>query len=163
MSKSLLEGLRQNGLLEFGSVIDGDLVRKILGLEYPEYGTKKDFDEIALSELKAIDYVRNILLGEGKYIASNNGGYRILLPSENHGQIESYIGQADRKLRRAQKLSRNTPTINKYDKDADRSASIAMKILSVRGVHRNQPASAQPRTQTVNHTEKRQSTKHPQC
>lgn len=157
VSKSLLEELRQMGLLEFGSVIDGDTVRKILGVEYPEYGTKKDFDEIALSELKAIDYVRNVLLGEGKYIASNNGGYRILLPSENQGQIESYIGQADRKLRRAQKLSRNTPSINKYDKDADRSASIAMKLLSARGMYRNKPENAH-----INRTEKHQSTKHPQ-
>ena len=133
MSKDLLNALRDRGLLEYGSVIKGDDVREILGIEYPEVGTKKDFDEVALAELGAVDYVRNVLLGEGKFIASNQGDYRILLPSENKRQVDMYMQQADRKLRRAHKLSRNTPTAESYAPAANHDVRLAMKIGNTRG------------------------------
>ena len=133
MSKELLAALRGRGLLEYGSVIKGEEVRDILGIEYPEVGTKKDFDEVALTELGAVDYVRNILLGEGKFIASHQGDYRILLPSENKRQVDAYMQQADRKLRRAHKLSRNTPSVESYAPSADATVRAAMKIGSARG------------------------------
>ena len=132
MSKELLTTLRDRGLLEFGSVIKGEEVRDILGIEYPEVGTKKDFDEVALAELGAVDYVRNILLGEGKFIASHQGDYRILLPSENKRQVDAYMQQADRKLRRAHKLSRNTPNVESYKPNANADVRIAMKIGNAR-------------------------------
>jgi hypothetical protein len=148
MSKDLLNALRDRGLLEYGSVIKGDDVREILGVEYPEYGTKKDFDEVALAELGAIDYVRNVLLGEGKFITSHQGDYRILLPSENRRQVDAYIAQADRKLRRAQKLSRNTPNVENYKPSANADVRIAMKMGAARNQRRpatkpaQQPAAA---------------------
>ena len=132
MSKELLTTLRDRGLLEYGSVIKGEDVRDILGIEYPEVGTKKDFDEVALAELGAVDYVRNILLGEGKFIASHQGDYRILLPSENKRQVDAYMQQADRKLRRAHKLSRNTPNVESYKPNANADVRIAMKIGNAR-------------------------------
>jgi hypothetical protein len=132
MSKELLTALRERGLLEYGSVIKGEDVRDILGIEYPEIGTKKDFDEVALAELGAVDYVRNILLGEGKFIASHQGDYRILLPSENKRQVDAYMSQADRKLRRAHKLSRNTPSAESYKPNANADVRIAMKIGNAR-------------------------------
>jgi hypothetical protein len=107
--KGLHEALKQAGLIAYGAVIRGDHVRSILGLEYPEVGTKKQFDEIALAEMAAVDYVRGVILNHGMYIAGINGDYRILLPSENARQIELYMKSADRKLARALKLSRNTP------------------------------------------------------
>lgn len=107
--RGLHDELSQAGLLAYGSVIKGALVRSILKLEYPEVGTKKQFDAIALEEMAAIDYVRGVLLNHGKYIAGISGDYRILLPSENARQIELYMKSADRKLGRALKLSRNTP------------------------------------------------------
>ena len=140
MSKELLKQLRERGLLEFGSIISGDTVREIIGIVYPEYGTKKDFDEVALAELGAVDYVRNVLLGEGKYIASHHGDYRILLPSENKRQIDAYMSQADRKLRRAHKLSRNTPAGDGYKPAADNDVRIAMKRETMRGRHQYQPS-----------------------
>lgn len=136
MSKELLSELRNRGLLEFGRVIKGEDVRDILGISYPEYGTKKDFDEVALFELGAVDYVRNVLLGEGKYLASDRGDYRIFLPSENKRQIDAYMAQADRKLRRAHKLSRNTPNVESYKPSADSDVRIAMKRETMR--HRHQ-------------------------
>lgn len=107
--RDLHQALQAAGLLEYGSVIDGDRVREVLGLELPSTGTKAEFDRIALAELAAIDYVRNILLGQGRYLAGTPSGYRVLLPSENKAQVDLYIASADRKLNRALKLSRNTP------------------------------------------------------
>ena len=133
MSKELLQELRARKLLDYGSHIPGDLIRQFLGIEYPEVGTKKEFDEIALLELGAIDYVRNVILNEGKYIAGQNGDYRVLLPSENKQQIERYMESADRKLRRAGKLSRNTP-VSKFDRKTDNTqARIMLKRESIRG------------------------------
>ena len=99
-------------MLEYGSHIPGEVVREVLGLEMPEIGTKAQFDAVALKELQAIDYVRNILLSEGKYLAGAPGGYRVLLPSENKAQVDSYMAQADRKMKRAQRLSRSMPAQN---------------------------------------------------
>lgn len=135
MSKELLTALRERGLLDYGSVIKGEDVRDILGIEYPEVGTKKDFDEVALAELGAVDYVRNILLGEGKFIASHQGDYRILLPSENKRQVDAYIQQADRKLRRARKLSRSTPPSESYAPSANHDVRLSMKIGNQRGLN----------------------------
>lgn len=130
MSKELYEELGARGLLEYGSVISGDIVRRILGLRMPAVGTKRDFDEVTLAELGAIDYVRNTLLGRGKYLAGASGDYRILLPSENKRQVDIYMNQADNKLRRALKLSKNMPSVVKRHDNT--SARIMMKRESIR-------------------------------
>ena len=109
MSKDLLTTLKDAGRLEFGAHIPAAVVRDALGLTYPEVGSKAEFDKLALLELGAVDYVRNHLLNEGKYLRGTNDGYRILLPSENAAQVEAYMSNADGKLRRALKLHRNTP------------------------------------------------------
>ena len=143
MSKDLLQELKDRKLLEYGSHIPGDLVREILGIEYPDVGTKKEFDEIALKELAAVDYVRNALLNEGKYLAGTGSDYRVLLPSENKKQAERYMSSADRKLFRADKLLRNTPktTIREVD---NYPARIMLKRRSIReyGVRHEAPAFA---------------------
>jgi hypothetical protein len=69
-------------------------------------------NKLALIELAAIDYVRNILLGQGKYIGGTTTGYRIFLPSETADQVELYMAQADRKLSRALKLTRSAKREN---------------------------------------------------
>lgn len=101
--------MKSHGLTEYGSNIPTSLVHGVLGIYYPESAPKAVFDELALKELGAIDYVRSALLNEGKYLIGDKVGYRILLPSENKRQVERYMQQADKKLRRASKLSRNTP------------------------------------------------------
>jgi hypothetical protein len=107
--RELFNSLNELGLLEYGSVIETAVVHELLGIETPAFGTRAQFDRLALTELAAIDYVRNILLGQGKYLSGTTGGYRILLPSENANQVELYIQSADKKLSRALKLSRNMP------------------------------------------------------
>ena len=101
--------LKDKGLLEYGSVIRGDIIRKELEIKLPERGTKQEFSNAALAELKAVDYIRNILLGQGKYLASTADSYRILLASENEVQCEKYTEAAIKKLKRSLKLSQNTP------------------------------------------------------
>lgn len=135
MSKELYGELEKRGLFEYGSVIKADMVREILGIEMPEYGTKADFDAIALAELGAIDYVRRMLLNHGKYLAGNQGDYRILLPSENRRQVEIYMSQADKKLKRGLQLSKNSPKTD-YQTADQSAARIMLKRESIRDFNR---------------------------
>jgi len=108
---SLFDALEGEGLLEYGSVIPGDFVRRVLGLDMPSVGTRRQFEEIALREMSAIDAVRERLLNHGKYIAGAGQNYRILTPAENSGQIDRYLGHAQNKIRRARKLERTSPAM----------------------------------------------------
>lgn len=129
--RDLLTELGARGLLEYGSVIDTTTVHNILGIVMPMVASKAEFDRIAMQELAAIDYCRNVLLGQGKYLMGTNTGYRILLPSENKSQIDAYMSSADRKLSRALKLSRNSPS--EADTQPDQTAArILMKRSGMR-------------------------------
>ena len=121
--RDLLAKLRELGLTEYGSVIPSALVHQTLRLGFTETAPKSVFDKLALAELAAIDYCRNALLNEGKYLMGTTTGYRILLPSENAGQVEQYVGSADKKLLRALKLSRNTPPIDSKAHHPDQTAA----------------------------------------
>lgn len=107
--RGLMDELTERGLTEYGSIIESSLVHELLGIVHPETAPKAVYDRLAMIELAAIDYCRNVLIGHGKYLQGTASGYRVLLPSENKAQIDSYMGSADRKLSRALKLSRNTP------------------------------------------------------
>ena len=109
VGKDLYQKLQAEGLLEYGSVVPGKFVMDTLELAYPKTGTRQSFKEIDLFLLSSIDYVRNVLLGKGRYFASSGGDYRVLLPSDNVKQCERYMSSANKKLSRAIKLSRNTP------------------------------------------------------
>lgn len=132
MSKELYQALEQRGLTDYGSYITGAMVHDLLGIVFPEVGTKAQYDELTLKVLGAIDYVRNILLSQGKYLRGQGSDYRILLPSENRAQVEQYMAQADRKLRRAGKLSRNTPSVNRDAATNQMDARIMLKRESTR-------------------------------
>jgi len=129
--KDFYATLNEMGLLEYGSVIETSLVHELLGIDMPSSAPKRVYDQLALLELAAIDYVRNMLLGHGKYITGTTGGYRILLPSENAAQIDLYMESADRKLSRALKLSRNTPQEAKSAPDQT-EARILLKKSGIR-------------------------------
>ena len=109
--KCLMAFMTDNNLTEYGSVILADDVRQVLGLVIPKMGTQRQFRDLALAELTAVDYVRNILLGKGKYLTMRDGDYRILLPSENARQVEAYMSQADKKLKRALKLTKSSQQV----------------------------------------------------
>jgi len=126
-ARGLLHELTERGLTEYGSVFNSTLVHHLLGIEYPDVAPKRVFDRLAMLELSAIDYCRNVLLGQGKYLAGVPSGYRVLLPSENRGQIDSYISSADKKLSRALKLSRNSPPSDNGQPNDQMEARIMMK------------------------------------
>lgn len=106
--RGLLAGLTERGLTEYGSDISSALVHDLLDIDFPAEAAKSVYDRLAMIELGAIDYCRNVLLGQGKYLCGTKSGYRVLLPSENKSQIDSYMASADKKLARALKLSRNS-------------------------------------------------------
>ncbi len=127
--KDLLDFIRANGLDEYGSVIPVETVREVLKLEFPDTGTQKEFSALQLSELAGVDYVRNALLNEGKYLKGDGSAYRILLPSENHDQIFLYMASAENKLKRALKLEKTTPVTS--SKPSNVSARAMMKLGSI--------------------------------
>ena len=129
--RGLLIDLQDMGLTEYGSDIPTELVHSILGIHMPAYASKAVFDGLAMAELAAIDYCRNVLLGQGKYLQGTRSGYRVLLPSENKAQVDSYMSSADRKLSRALKLSRNSPAQDAPVNDQTQ-ARIFMKRSSMR-------------------------------
>ena len=110
IGKVLYNDLKSRRLLSYGSNIPAALVQSICGLQVPTTGTAKAFAALALKELTYIDYCRNKLLDNGKYLTgSPTGDYRILLASENPKQIKRYNTAATRKLRRANRLSKSSP------------------------------------------------------
>lgn len=132
-ARELLDYFRANNLDQYGSVIDSESVRGVLGIEVPEVATMATFQELSMQELSAVDYVRKVLLREGKYLAQTKGNYRILLPSENAAQVESYMTSADKKLKRALILSKNTPADAKTMQHADQvQARIIVKRESIK-------------------------------
>lgn len=131
-SRSLMQALEAAGLTEYGSVIESSFVHYVLGISMPEMAPKSEYDRLAMIELAAIDYCRNVLIANGKYLQGTPTGYRILLPSENKGQVDAYISSADRKLSRALKLSRNTPVESNASVQDQTEARIIMKQYSYR-------------------------------
>lgn len=129
--KDLLSFIRTANLDEYGAVIPVEMVHTIIGIEFPETGTQKEYSSLQLQELAAVDYVRNTLLNEGKYLKLDGMAYRILLPSENAGQIALYMQSAEKKLKRALKLNKNTPAENRVNDNT--SARAMLKIKSIRG------------------------------
>lgn len=140
VKRDFFSALENRGLLDYGSVIPTAVVHELLELKFPEVAPKSVYDRLAMVELAAIDYCRNILLGRGKYLAGTREGYRILLPGENKTQIDNYMQSADRKLSRALKLSRNTPD-DKKDTADQTQARLLMKREGMRRYSSNQQVS----------------------
>ena len=118
-------------MFEFGEFIERTMIYEQLDLEMPALASKEVFDRLAMLELAAVDYCRNVLLGRGKYLAGVPSGYRVLLPSENKAQVDAYMYSADRKLLRALKLSRNMPDMHS-DQPDQTEARIMMKRKGMR-------------------------------
>ena len=130
--RGLLKGLEDEGFVEYGSHIPPEVVQDLLGIVYPKIGTREVFNRLSLIELAAIDYCRNVLLGRGMYLTgTSNGGYRILLPSENKTQIHAYMRSADRKLQRALKLNRATPNDAQGESPDQTDARITLKLNGI--------------------------------
>lgn len=139
--RDVYDTLDRAGLFDFGAVIPRGMVYDLLGLDVPDVASKAVFDRIAMLELQAMDYCRNMLLGHGKYLAGTPSGYRVLLPSENKAQVDAYMESADRKLERALKLSRNSPKASHLPDQTE--ARIMMRRKGYRhGAGAEQPGAA---------------------
>lgn len=138
--RDLYDWLNHEGLLKYGTHIKGEKIRDYLEIHLPEKCTVKEFKEAGLLEMSAVDYVRNILLGQGMYLQGVGEDYRILLPSENSRQVELYMSSADRKLSRALKLSRNSPK-EQGERPSQQEARAMMKQQGVRRKMQEAPAS----------------------
>ena len=101
--------LERKEYLQFGSVIPVQIIHESLGIVYPETGTREDFKTLELYELNVTDHIRRLLLKRGMYLEKSGSAYRILLPSENANKVAKMMNAADRKLRRASTLLKNTP------------------------------------------------------
>lgn len=146
--RRFLQELRSRGLLEYGSVITSHLVHELLDINLPDRATRAQFETASLVELSCIDHVRDALLSEGKYLGGCPQGYRVFLPSENASQVEVYMRSADRKLRRAQRLSRSTPrAATPHGDTASHDARIALKQQPARSTPRG--ARGQPQKATA--------------
>ena len=99
--KEYVENLERMGLVKYGSVIPGELIRSMAGIDLPEMGTRE--------QLSVTDYIRGKLISRGMYLSATKGDYRIITAGENQNQIASYMKSADSKLKRAIRLHDNTP------------------------------------------------------
>ena len=141
--KELYSHLNSHGLLEYGSAIKSEMVCDIIGIHYPEHASKQVYDRLSLIEMSAIDYVRNILLDNGKYITQVKGDYRILLPSENAKQIASYITASGNKLDRAARLLSSMPEGDFPDKNK-LATRMLMKRDSLRSMKQKNGGGSDP-------------------
>jgi len=108
--ETFYEQLHMKNLLDYGCVIPVKDIHKMLGISVPVTGTQDVFKELELFELNMIDYVRRHLLKQGKYFGKDGSAYRVYLPSENSKKIDNFMLAADRRLRKARTLLRNTPS-----------------------------------------------------
>ncbi|MCE5180559.1 MAG: hypothetical protein LLG15_02035 [Betaproteobacteria bacterium] len=136
MNTLLLDWMRACGRDDYGSFITADEVRAVLGIEVPKIGTLADFKKAMLLELAAVSDARQVLIEEGKYLKQDRGDYRILLPGENAKQASEMILKADRRIVKAQKLIRATPTRTEASTHVSAKAEarrMAIRNLSIFG------------------------------
>ncbi len=113
LNQEIYEHLLAHSYFEYGAVIPIQLFRDLCEIETISTGTKEEFDSIALTELGYAGYIRNRLLNEGKYLKGERDSYRVLLPSENAGQVLSLMNSANNKLKKGIKLNAHTPAKHK--------------------------------------------------
>ena len=102
--------LKDMGCFEYGETTPTEDIMEIFDIKPLTYpANKKEIQRYELEELTVTGYIRDKLLNEGKYFKGEKDSYRILLPSENAGQIMSLMTSADNKLKRGLKLNKNTP------------------------------------------------------
>lgn len=132
LPQTLYETLRNTAELEYGATFSRARVLSIMGIEDIEFGTQKEFQEQELAELSGIGYVRNILINEGKWIVRKGNTYRVLQPSENGSQIDSFMRSGSSAYLKASKLAKSTEP--KYLVEHDQ---LAAKIQSRRKAARD--------------------------
>ena len=106
--QNLYDVLHDNAELEYGATFSRKRVLSIMGIESVEIGTQKDFQEQELAELAGVGHIRNILINQGKWIVRKGNTYRVLHPSENGSQIDSFMRSGSSAYLKASKLAKST-------------------------------------------------------
>ena len=123
--------LEADGHFEYGATTAPVAIYKAFEIKEVDYpALRHEIQKASLEELAATDYIRNKLLNEGKYFKGEKNSYRVLLPSENAGQVLSYMNSADNKLKRGLKLNRNTPV--QYKVNSQDEVRIMMKSDNIK-------------------------------
>lgn len=107
--RDFFAALRAKKMTDYGAEIPRTFLLETLGIEEPQIATREEWQRLELQEMAVVDYVRNLLIDQGKYLERTRSGYRIALPSENMAQVDAYMSAADKKIRRGQRLLRATP------------------------------------------------------
>lgn len=127
--KTLYDTLDSLGCFEYGGTFTREEVIGLLRVKYIKKGTRADFQTMDLAELAGVGYIRNVLINQGKWIKLTGDHYRVLTPSENADQIESFLSRGRRAFNKANKLAKSTPP--EYFKAIDQTkAKIAARIKS---------------------------------
>lgn len=131
--REILDNLRQQGMLEYGSVFhQADLLRmfEIIPISEAEAQNlslleiRKRIANDALKELSVVEFIRSVLIKEGKAFEKERDQYRIPLPSENIRVIAKLQDAAIKKIRRAKSLMANSPS-----EVRDQGDAIASRVL----------------------------------
>ena len=123
--------LEEDGWLNYGKTIPTKKIYEAFGIKKIEYpAMRHEIKQQELEELTVTGYIRDKLLNRGMYLKGERDAYRVLLPSENAGQIMSYMNSADRKLKRAIKLNKNTPS--EYKIQSQDEVRIFMKMEQIK-------------------------------
>lgn len=108
-SSDLFDHLELMGCLSYGGTFTRSMVLDAMDVEIILEGTREDFQEMDLAELEAVGYIRNVLINQGKWVVRKGETYRVLMPSENEGQIRAFSQRGDRAYLKATKLAKSTP------------------------------------------------------
>ena len=144
---AIVEEMEAAEMLGYGKIIPTDELMRCFGftftsLEDLEQMAMKDALEIADREkVEAAGlgiFVCHWLIEHGRYLKKVHKNYRVLMPSENQGQADSYLRSAKKKQARALKLLKTVP---KQADGNDVAVSAARALIAGIVADRNSEAS----------------------
>jgi len=121
--------LKKLEMLKYNAKFTESFLQCLSGIEVPAIGTRQTYNAISLAQLEVVTYLRDRLLPKGKYLSQCNGEFRVLTPSENIGQVNKYLDAADRKIKRAVTLNRETKCATTRN---NKSSSAFSKLESIK-------------------------------
>lgn len=113
--QKVFDHFNNSGQLDYGSVIPSTTLAQVAGISFPTINGASAaaiIRGVNAYELKMLEYsgfIVDKLLDMGKYLKKDGDTYRVLMPSENEGQVNAYISAGTKKLSRAERLHRSTP------------------------------------------------------
>ena len=132
---AIVEEMEAAKMLEYGEIISNDNLLACFGFkptsieDLAKLPIKEAIDLSKREDVEAAGlgiFVCHWLIEQGRYLKKVHSNYRVLLPSENQGQANSYLRSAKKKQQRAQKLLQKTPK----SADEERSTAAARALIA---------------------------------